>query len=94
MVNFDLTGYSIPISASVPSPVTLTVTLYYQTTSKDYVEFLRNQAIEHGFPDDCIERSWGFPTKSRGELLYDMWTNYGRSAPVDMTSDGAPGGER
>jgi hypothetical protein len=87
LVNFDTTQYAIPIPLGAVSPVTVTATLRYQTASREYVEFLRDEAVINGFPDDCIERTTGFPTASRGELLYDMWTAYGRSAPVDMGSD-------
>jgi hypothetical protein len=86
LVNYDTTSYTIPIPAGAVSPVTVTATLRFQTASREYVEFLRDQAVANGFPDDCIERTAGFPTASRGELLYDMWTAYGRSAPVDMGS--------
>lgn len=84
LVNFDTTAYAIPVPVGAVSPITVTATLRFQTASREYVEFLRDQAVTNGFPDDCIERASGFPTASRGELLYDMWTTYGRSAPVDM----------
>ena len=89
LVNYDVTNYVIPIPAGTQTPVTVTATLRYQTASKDYVEFLRDQALENNFPDDCIPRVAGAPTQSRGEILYDMWTTYGRCAPVDVDSDGA-----
>ena len=40
--------------------------------------------MENDFPDDCILRSGGPAISSRGEILYDMWVEYGRAAPVDM----------
>src|SRR5262249_52768649 len=40
LVNFDVTSYTIPIPANAVSPVTVTATLRYQTTSKEYVDFL------------------------------------------------------
>ncbi len=89
LAHWDTTPYDVPIPAGTASPVSITATLRYQTTSKEYVEFLRDQAVENAFPDDCIERGSGFPNQSRGELLYDMWTTHGRSAPVDMVSTGA-----
>jgi hypothetical protein len=47
------------------------VILYYQTTSKEYVEFLR---------DENRTNDWG-------NTLYDLWVAYGRSAPVAMATD-------
>ena len=67
-------------------PITLEATLYYQTTSRDYVEFLRDQAVDNDFPDDCLPRSTGLPGTSRGELMYDLWTTYDRSPPVPMAT--------
>lgn len=34
------------------------------------------------FPNDCIPRTGGTPALSRGELLYDFWTDNGRTPPV------------
>jgi hypothetical protein len=89
LVNYDVTSYAIPIPGGTPSPLSVTATLRYQTTSDDYAEFLLAQSTTHNFPNDCIERGSGFPNQSRGEIFYDMWTTYGRSAPVDMDSDSA-----
>ncbi len=86
LVNYDVTRYDIPIPEDAPDPITVEATLLYQTASKDYVEFLRDQAVDNSFPDDCIPRTTGTPTMSRGELLHDMWTRYDRSPPVDMGS--------
>jgi len=94
LVNYDLTQYQIPIPEGAPGPVTVEATLYYQTASKEYVEFLRDQAVERGFADDCVERSNPLPQgMSRGEYLYSLWgdangTNYGKSPPVDMGTAG------
>jgi hypothetical protein len=84
LANWDTTTYSISLPPGAVSPITVTATLRYQTASKEYVDFLRDEAVTNNFPDDCIERTTGTPTKSRGELLYDMWTAHDRSAPVDM----------
>jgi hypothetical protein len=82
----DVTSYSIPVPMGVAAPVTVTATLRYQTTSKEYVEFLLDEATTHGFPNDCNARTTGLPGKSRAAVLYDMWEDHGRSAPVTMTS--------
>jgi hypothetical protein len=47
------------------------VTLYYQTTSREYVEFLRDANT----------------TNTLGQELYDAWVARGRSAPVVMAGD-------
>lgn len=44
------------------------VTLYYQTSSRDYVEFLRDANT----------------TNAAGNILFDLWNDHGKSAPVAM----------
>jgi len=84
LVNFDDTSYTVPIPASVGGDLSVEVALRYQTASDDYILFLRDEAVDNGFPDDCIPRSTGQPDMSRGEILHDMWTRYDRGPPVPM----------
>jgi hypothetical protein len=44
------------------------VTLYYQTASREYVEFLRDENT----------------TTAAGNILYDLWQNHNQSVPVEM----------
>lgn len=60
---WDDTNFSIPPGASEA-----VVTLYYQTTSKAYIEFLRDANV----------------TNTAGQNAYDRWVARGKSAPVDM----------
>jgi hypothetical protein len=60
---WDDTEYSLP-----PEATTVTVTLYYQSTSKEYVEFLRDENV----------------TNSAGDDLYAAWLAHGKAAPVAM----------
>ena len=88
LVNYDVTSYSVPIPLGTSTPITVNATLRFQTVSKEYMEFLRDEAVANAFPADCIERSSGFPTESRGEILYDMWDRRGKSTPEDVASAG------
>jgi PKD repeat protein len=63
---WDDTYYSLPATAA-----RVIVNLYYQTTSKEYVEFLR---------DENVTNDWG-------TVLYNLWMNNGMAAPVAMSSD-------
>jgi hypothetical protein len=45
------------------------VRTYYQTASKEYIEFLRDENT----------------TNTAGQVLYDQWELLGKSAPVEMT---------
>jgi hypothetical protein len=62
----DASTYTLPISARE-----VEVFLYYQTTSKEYIEFLRDENV----------------TNDLGQRLYDSWVNQGRSPPVAMADD-------
>ena len=87
LVHWDITDYTIPLPADVVEPVQVVATLRFQATSKEYVEFLFNQAVENEFPDDCLERTSGPLGMSRGEYMMDLWERYDRSPPVDMAAD-------
>ena len=54
------------------------VTLYYQATSKEYIEFLRDNNPFPGNPNN------------RGQVAYNLWAANGKSAPVPMAVLGAP----
>ena len=63
--HWDETMFPIPTGAT-----NATVTLYYQTTTKEYIEFLRNANV----------------TDDKGQTAYDLWVEAGKSAPVAMDS--------
>jgi hypothetical protein len=95
-VNFDVTSYSIPLAGGTQFPVSVTATLRYQVSSREYIEFLRNQAVERNFPSEnalCAGGpgrpfTVGPQARSRGQYVYDLWSSssYGRSPPVNMAS--------
>ncbi len=63
---WDDTEYLLPGATAE-----IIVTLYYQTTSKEYVEFLR---------DENVTDDWG-------NIMYDLWVANGKCAPVAMNID-------
>ena len=62
---WDDTEYSIPLGATSAQ-----VTLYYQSTSKEFVEFLRD---ENNAPDG-----------GAGQVMFDLWNNNGKCPPEPM----------
>lgn len=64
--HWDETTYVLPSNA-----VFVEATLYYQATTKEYVEFLRDENV----------------TNTAGQVLYDLWVAQGRAAPVAMAHD-------
>jgi hypothetical protein len=51
-----------------PAATRAEVTLYYQTASREYVEFLRDQNT----------------TTAAGDILFDLWDQHNKSEPVEM----------
>ncbi|MCA9730289.1 MAG: hypothetical protein KC729_21590, partial [Candidatus Eisenbacteria bacterium] len=66
--NWDAPQYHLPTETD-----RVIATLYYQTTSKEYVDFLRDENT----------------TDDRGTVLHDLWSSNGRSSPVVMVADTA-----
>ncbi len=62
---WDDTLYSIP-----PGAMSAEVTLYYQSTSKEFVEFLRDENT----------------TDTKGQELYDLWNDNGKAPPEQMAT--------
>jgi hypothetical protein len=63
--SWDDTYYSVPYQTAH-----VVATLYYQTTSKEFVEFLRDQNS----------------TNTAGQTMYDLWAANGKSPPVPMAT--------
>ena len=66
---WDDTDFRIP-----PGAVSATVSVYYQTSSKEYIEFLRDENLNDPPGDEPNE----------GELLHAQWLMTGMSPPVLM----------
>ncbi len=99
LVNYDVTGYVIPLPPGTSGQVTVTATLRFQVASDDYINFLKNQADERNFQAENLmcDGGPGRPfkvgpqEKTRGQFMHDLWSNpdYGRSPPEDMVSGSA-----
>ncbi|RKD85044.1 T9SS type A sorting domain-containing protein [Mangrovibacterium diazotrophicum] len=64
--NYDISQYVLPSGISY-----VKASLLYQTVSKEYVEFLRDENA----------------TNNAGQLLFDLWAANGKSAPVVMCEE-------
>lgn len=60
---WDDSEFAIPFGACRAE-----ATLYFQTTTKEYIEFLRDENT----------------TNNHGQVAYDKWVEFGKSAPVAM----------
>lgn len=63
---WDTTTYLLPTNSRL-----VEATLYYQSTSKEFIEFLRDENR----------------TNNAGQVMYDLWVQHGRAAPVAMLED-------
>jgi hypothetical protein len=63
---WDDTFYAIPVGAASAE-----VTLHYQSTSKEFMEFLRDENT----------------TNSKGQEMYNVWSNNGKCPPEVMASE-------
>ncbi len=90
LVNFDVTTYTIAIPANAVRPIQVQANLRHQVMSKDYAEFLKAEAVNSNFQTEnqMCDRTWsvGPADKTRGEFMFDAWTNNGKSAPASMVS--------
>jgi hypothetical protein len=93
IAHWDERAYAIPVPAGTPLPVTVDVRLRHQVATREYLEFLRDQAVERGIPsenlmcaDDRAPLATGPRTQTRGQFAYDQWVASGRSPPVTLAS--------
>ena len=92
LVNYDTTDYTFALPAGTTRPIHIAAELKFQVSSKDYIEFLRDQATtapiipaENTLCSDGPNRPFdvGPQSLSRGEYMFQLWTNpaYGKSPP-------------
>jgi len=92
LVNYDNTDYTCVLPAGMAWPVRVDAELQFQVSSKDYIEFLRDQATEApAIPAEntlCMDGPGrpfdvGPQSVSRGEYMFQLWNNptYGKSPP-------------
>ena len=91
LVNFDDVTLIIPIAPGTVTPISVDVRLHHQVASRDYIEFLNNEAIEHAIPSENLmcqparsPLATGPRTQTRAQFMFDLWVNNGRSPPVVM----------
>ncbi len=70
MSNVDEAPYRFDVPDDVVGPLTVTATLWYQTTTREFVTFLRDQNV----------------TDDRGETLYALWEANDRCPPDEIVS--------
>jgi hypothetical protein len=82
LVNYDTIDYALPVPAGAAGPLTATARLYYQTSSREYIEFLRDEAAANATPGEnamCAAGpgrpfTAGPQASTRGQYMYDLWS--------------------
>lgn len=87
VVHWDRTPYAIPVSGSSGQQMLVEATLYYQTTSREFIDFLEleNTSTCDPFDSGC-DPTLPNAGPNRGEKMASLWNAYGRSAPVEVAS--------
>lgn len=94
LVNYDDVAYAIPVPVGTAAPIEVRATLRHQVASRDYIEFLRDEAARVNVPSETAmcsaQRPGGLSTgprnQRRADFLYDLWTSNGRSPPEPVAS--------
>lgn len=96
LAHWDDASYTVPVDAATPMPLTVTATLRFQIASREYIQFLRDEAANNAFPSEnqmCGRNEvYGPANLSRGQFMHDLWQEYGRAAPFDIATDTASTG--
>ena len=88
LVNYDDLAYSFSVPAATPLPLRVSATLFYQTSSKEYIEFLKNEAQANAFAGENTLCSGGTgrpftvgpQARNRGLYIYQLWNNAANDA--------------
>src|SRR5690606_801293 len=83
LVNYDTVPYRFALPAGAAGPFTVQARLHYQTSSRDYIEFLRREAEANGTQGENLmcaaspDRPFvvGPKDRTRAEYLYQLWNN-------------------
>jgi hypothetical protein len=87
LVNYDETNYSFVIPNGTAFPLSITAVLKYQTSSKDYIDFLNDESSTPSENTLCNRtQTTGPANQSRGAFMKTLWENNGKSAPVAMAT--------
>jgi len=90
LANWDDSLYSIPVPALTSNPFLVVARVRYQSTSKEYVEFLRDETRSTCDPRDAgCDPTQPVARATRGEKVYDHWAASGRAEPIDLGSASA-----
>lgn len=87
---WDVTPYTFNVPASAVGPIKVTATLYYQTFSREYIDFLKKHDQEktqaHGGRARNLPAGQYGNHETWGEALHALWHDAGKGPPVKVGS--------
>jgi hypothetical protein len=85
LANWDDAPYVVPIPETATRDFIVEARVRYQSASREYVEFLRDENASTCDPrDPGCDPTQSDARSNRGEKLHALWEAYGRSAPLDL----------
>ncbi len=85
LANWDDTTLSIPVPLTATLPYLVEARVFYQSTSKEYVEFLRDESQSTCDPRDAgCDPTLPDARPNRGEKMHGLWERYDRAPPTEM----------
>jgi hypothetical protein len=85
LVNFDDRAYAIPVPDAARGVFLVETRVLYQSSSREYVEFLRDESRATCDPrDPGCDPTAPDARASRGEKMHDLWESHGRSPPEEL----------
>jgi hypothetical protein len=82
---WDDTDFTIP-----PGTASAQVNVYHQTSTREYVEFLRDNASAPIQPGDYVQPPADSNANTLGELVHEQWVKWGRSSPTLLDAAATP----
>ena len=87
LANWDDTAFAVPVPVTAAFDLIVDVRVRYQSSSRDYIEFLRDENRSTCDPfDDLCDPTQPDDRANRGEKMHALWERYGRSLPVDLAT--------
>ncbi len=77
--HWDDTWFIVPVGTTRAE-----VRFFHQTTTKDYAEFLRDNADKPVNNTTFIQPPVGSTATTLGQVVYEQWVKWGRSTPTQM----------
>ena len=85
LANWDDASYTVTLPPDAAGDWLVVAAVRHQTVSREYVEFLRDRNLSTCDPlDEGCDPTLPDDRPNRGEKMFDLWEEHGRSAPTEL----------